>query len=174
MKLVQNINEENHSLSVSYIETEKGESLLTDRAFRDRKETLGECHIPEGIEVIKREAFKFVDFHTVYLPKSIQQLERDIFSMYQAYPIKIFYPGTSEEFQKIAPITKEEVCESDGFDRYPYYSGGSRWVTYYRAFDGHVKDIEVVCEGDGVTLLYGTKNRRDDEPPKIKANEGGV
>lgn len=69
---------------------------------------------------------------------------------------------------KIAAVKTESVYESDGFDRYPYYSGGGRWVTYHRCFDDYMPHIEVKCLEDGVTLLYGTHNRKNDEPPKIK------
>ena len=41
-------------------------------------------------------------------------------------------------------------------------------MTYYYCFDNFTKEIEVQCQGDGVTLLYGTENRKDGEPPKVK------
>ena len=58
--------------------------------------------------------------------------------------------------EKIAAVREENVYESDGFDRYPYYSGGGGWVTKYHCFDSSCDYCEVYCEGDGVTLLYGT------------------
>ena len=168
MKLIQNIDKEIPSRSVFRIELQEGENCLSDWIFRNCEEKVGELYIPEGIEMIKREAFKWNEFHTVHLPKSIKQLERDIFSLYSCGDTKMIYPGTSLEFMQVGAVEKEEICESDGYDRYPYYSGNSEWVTYYRCFDRSPKSIEVVCEGDGVTLLYGIKNRADAESPKVK------
>ncbi|MBQ7307433.1 MAG: hypothetical protein IJW82_02795 [Clostridia bacterium] len=82
--------------------------------------------------------------------------------------ISIIYNGISEDFKKIAKVKTESEYVTDGFDRYPYYSGNSRWVTYYRCFDNDTQEIEVKCLEDNVTLLYGTLNRKDDELPKIK------
>ena len=48
------------------------------------------------------------------------------------------------------------------------YSGSSRWVTYYRCFDKKASDIEAVCT-NGITLLYGSRHRKDDEEPKVKS-----
>ena len=130
----------------------------------------GTVYIPEGIEVIDKYTFAYMRFHTYYFPKSLTELRNNLFSIevnYYSDKIRIVYAGTSEEFKRIAAVRKEEVCESGGFDRYPYYSGGSRWVTYYRCFDNEAADIEVDCS-DGVTLLYGSRHRKDNEPPKIK------
>ena len=168
MKLIQNINEENSALSTFHIEITEGEDCISDWIFRQCQADGGELFIPEGIEVIKREAFKWNNFHTIHLSKSIQTLERNIFSLYSRTPTTIIYPGTSEEFMKVGAIIEEEVCESDGYDHYPYYSGNSQYVTYYRCFDRSPMSIEVVCEGDGVTLLYGEPNRSDGAPPKTK------
>ena len=79
------------------------------------------------------------------------------------------YNGTSQRFIEIATERMESRYETDGFDRYPYYSGGSRWVTYYHSFDERVANIEVECTQDGVTLLYGTmRNRPQGVQPKVK------
>lgn len=127
----------------------------------------GELIIPEGIVEIEKRAFAHlgVKYNVYRLPKSLKRLGENL--IYYSY-VKLIYPGRSEEFKSIATVREESVYESDGFDRYPYYSGGSRWVTHYHCFDSSTEYVEVYCEADGVTLLYGTRNRRDNEEPKIK------
>ena len=170
MKLDCFINDENRAISEFRIELEEGEWMLQSHSVSfPRGLEFGTVYIPEGIKVIDKYTFAYMKFHTYYFPKSLEEVRDHLFSTeYYSNKIRIVYAGTSEEFKVIAAVRKEEVCESDGFDRYPYYSGGSRWVTYYRCFDNKASDIEVEC-ADGVTLLYGARNRKEDEPPKIKA-----
>ena len=172
MKLRQEVNENDEKLSRSYIELEENETDIEHLCIESGVLRKGELYIPEGAKVIKKHALYYGGFHTYYFPKSLVKLERSLFSIDSIYryvrKANIIYPGTSLEFMNIAEIVKEEKCESDGYDHYPYYSGGSRWVTYYHCFDNYTYEIEVQCQGDGVTLLYGTKYREDDEPPKVK------
>ena len=174
MKFTSKINEENSELSISYIEKEGDERAVTKSFMHDKKPAFGELHITEGIKELEYGAFVDKFYHTYFFPKSLEKVGENLFEIYNyntISKIKIVYPGTSEEFMKIAPERVEEKFESDGFDRYPYYSGGSRWVTYYHSFDDRVADIEVECEGDGVTLLYGNmRNREEGKPPEIKNN----
>ena len=171
MKLNCSVNKEDLALSEFRIEAEEGEWMLQSHSVDfPGGMNFGTVYIPEGIEVIDKYTFSYMRFHTYYFPKSLTELRNNLFSIevnYYSDKIKIVYAGTSEEFKKIAAVRKEEVCESGGFDRYPYYSGGSRWVTYYRCFDNEAADIEVDCS-DGVTLLYGSRHRKDNEPPKVK------
>lgn len=166
MKLIQ---EKTKDSAKSVIEIENGETVLRSEVFYGaEKIKFGELIIPEGIEEIVPNAFSDCFFSVLYFPKSLKALGRKLFRM--ASDIKIIYAGNSKDFMQIAAVKEESVCESDGFDRYPYYSGGARWVTYYRSFDEQTGAIEVVCQEDGVTLLYGTKYRHDGELPKIKEN----
>lgn len=169
MKLFYEINKEIPADSVYRVELEEGETVFGQHSAPfPYGICCGTLYLPEGIETIDRSAFYDNRFHTIYFPKSLRELREHIFSPeYYSPKVTIVYPGTSEEFKAIATVKKEEVLESDGFDRYPYYSGGSRWVTYYRCFDNKASDVEVVC-ADGITLLYGSRHRQDEEEPKVK------
>ncbi len=77
---------------------------------------------------------------TYYLPKSLEKLNRALWHYsYTKIHIKIIYKGNSDDFIKIGKTELKEVYETDGYDRYPYYSGNSRWVTHYYSFDEHVE-----------------------------------
>ena len=169
MKLISHINADDRTKSTFTIELDDGEQLLAQHSVDfPYCDCYGELFIPEGIQKIGDYALSGTQFHTIHFPKSLKELGNPLFSANYYFPkVTIVYAGTSAEFQTVAAIKKEEVLESDGFDHYPYYSGGSRWVTYYRCFDDHTSNIEVVCT-DGVTLLYGRKHRREDAAPKIK------
>lgn len=54
------------------------------------------------------------------LPRSLKKLGENVFY----YEVKLIYPGSSEEFKKLATVREESVYESYGYDRSPYYSGG--------------------------------------------------
>ena len=157
---------------VSRLYPDEGENIIRTfyfyhLTFRKELRLKGELIIPEGVEIIEKEALNhlMVDFKVIHLPKSLTRLGENMLSGYSAY--KVFYAGDSETFQKIAAIREESVCATDGFDRAPYYSGNSAWVKICRCFDGIADSVEVYCEEDGVTLLYGTRHRASDAPPKI-------
>lgn len=171
MRYHYEINEENPRLSRTYIEAEEGETVIPSGLFCLAGAYEGEVFIPEGIEEIKDQVFyNRLSYHTYHFPKSLKALGDSLFSQY-VYSVKVIYEGSSAEFMAIAKPREESVWESDGFDRYPYYSGGSRWVTYYYAFDRASRHVEVFCKADGVTLLYGRDNRSENRPPKIKTEE---
>ena len=171
MKLIKEINRDNPVLSKTYVQINEGETYLQKLLFYT-SDTEGELFIPEGIEDIETYCFAGRNYHIYHFPKSLKELGEGLFSAeYSLRPwftVKIIFDGTSEEFINLGQGKAEEVCESDGYDHYPYYSGGSRWVTVYHTFDKDTESIEVECLGDGVTLLYGYKNRKGCEPPKIK------
>ncbi len=172
MKLIRNVNESDMELSKSYLEREGDERVLTRAFMAEQKTPFGELFIPEGIEELERGAFEGKFYHTYHFPQSLTRIGENLFEIYgynTIYTVKIIYNGSSEAFIKLAEDRKEEKYESDGYDQYPYYSGGSRWVTHYYSFDARVSSIEVECAEDGVTLLYGTmRNREEGEPPKVK------
>ena len=72
MKLIQHLNENDLSLSRSYIEIENNETVLHNKLFSNYKSKFGELYIPEGIEKIAKYTF-YGDFnyHTFYFPKSL-------------------------------------------------------------------------------------------------------
>ena len=173
MKLTVITDENDRYYNRSYIERENENETILRHSFLGRCYGFGELFVPEGIEVIERSAF-YGDlyYHTIHLPKSLVKLGEYLFSpnpdgLWRVKK-KIVYHGTSEDFQKLAVTRTENVCESDGFDRSPYYSGGSRWVTKYHAFDSYAGEVTVECTEDGVTLLYGANHRKDSEPPRVK------
>ena len=170
MKLIRNYNEEYPEKSADRIELKEGDTVLTQSLFIGQGDLYGELTVPEGIEVIEDRAFARLGtrYHTFCLPKSLKKVGVNIFYYDDNGPVKVIYAGDSETFKALAAARKEQVYESDGFDRYPYYSGGSRWVTRYYSFDASVKRIHVYCAEDGVTLLYGTSYRSDDKEPKVK------
>lgn len=171
MKIIRELNEENKYLSKTYLQLSEGETVVPSWLFDRESELDGELYIPEGIEEIKDRAFSNrVCYHTFYFPKSLKKPGDSLFSMY-TYKIKVVYAGNSADFMALAAPWEQSVYERDGYDRYPYYSGGSRWVTYYYAFDRASRNVEVYCAEDGVTLLYGKDHREDDQPPKIKSEE---
>ncbi len=174
MKLIQSWDQENPDLSQSFIELEENETILKSGFMASQIRGCGEIHIPEGIEEIETGTFAGKFYHTYYFPKSLKRLGDHLFADdYYTFKIKVVYPGSSQDFIALAAETSEEKYESDGFDHYPYYSGGSRWVTYYHCFDTKASDIEVLCMQDGVTLLYGTnKNRDEGQPPEVKSSAG--
>ena len=155
--------------TVSRIELEEGESVIREWFFyhyeKQNGTLFGELVIPEGICVIEKRAFVHlgVSYCLYRLPGSLKKLGENVFY----YEVKLIYPGSSEEFKKLATVREESVYESYGYDRSPYYSGGSSWVTRYHCFDSSSNSIEVLCESDGVTLLYGKRHRRDNEEPKV-------
>ena len=169
MKLIAEINEENRDDSVFRVSVDGADTVFRSHSV-DFPFCRGTLVLEEGVEGVERYSLSGTYFHTIVLPKSLETLGERLFSAFSYYSVKtvLRYAGTSEEFQRIAAVREEEVLESDGFDRYPYYSGNSCWVTYYRAFDNDASDLEVVC-ADGVTLLYGARHRKDAEPPKVKA-----
>lgn len=171
MRYNYEINEENPRLSKTYIEAEEGETVIPSALFGLAGALEGEVFIPEGIEVIEDKVFyNRLSYHTYHFPKSLKELGDSLFNQY-VYSVKVIYEGSSAEFMAIAKPWEKAVLESDGFDRYPYYSGGSHWVTYYYAFDRASRSVEVFCKADGVTLLYGRDNRSENQPPKIKTEE---
>lgn len=172
MKLIQELDKNDSSLSKSYIAIDEGETIIRSHFIGGYDNRYGELFIPEGVEVIEKHAFLYCGYHTIYFPKSLKIIKDELFSesfdsRYRR-DLTIVYNGSSVDFMELAKVQEENVCESDGFDHYPYYSGNSRWVTYYRCFDNETSYIEVKCLEDNVTLLYGTKNRNNDELPKIK------
>ena len=173
MKLIRNYNEEYPGKSADRIELGEGETVLTQSLFIGQGDLYGELTVPEGIEVIEDRAFARlgIRYHTFYFPKSLKSIGERIFYYDDYGPVKVIYAGGSEAFKALATVCKEEVYESDGFDRYPYYSGGSRRVTRYHCFDTSVRWIHVYCTEDGVTLLYGTSYRSDDKEPKVLERE---
>lgn len=125
MKLIQ---EKTQDSAKSVIEIENGETVLRSGFFNGREIIkFGELFLPEGIEKIEPRAFSECFFSVLHFPKSLKILDRKLFRM--ASDKRIIYAGNSKDFMQIAAAKEESVCESDGFDRYPYYSGGSRWVT---------------------------------------------
>ena len=171
MKIIQS--KENPEMFVTRVEPDGDERVIGKWFFYHlamNKDSVlqGELIIPEGIEEIEDMAFNHlgVRFNVYHLPKSLVRIGENVMPGYSR--VKMFYEGTSNGFKSIAKIREESVYESDGFDRYPYYSGNSAWVTHYYCFDGLAQSVEVYCKEDGVTLLYGTHHRRDGEPPKIK------
>ncbi len=171
MKLIQNLHPEDPALNKMYIERGEQERVLwRDFLFLRNIESGGELFIPEGIEEIEEGALHYCGrHHTIHFPKSLTKLGTKLFaetfSSRRIHPLTIIYPGSSDRFMELAAPIKEEKYESDGFDRSPYYSGGSRWVTEYHSFDEWVDKIRVECEEDGVTLLYGGDYRKKDAPP---------
>lgn len=105
-----------------------------------------------------------VSYSLYRLPRSLKKLGEHVFY----YDVKLIYPGSSEEFKELATIREESVYESHGYDRSPYYSGGSSRVTRYHCFDSSSNSIEVLCESDGVTLLYGKRHRSDNEDQRSR------
>ena len=171
MKIIQN--NENPNKLVTTLVPEDGERSLSKWFFYRlsfiKDYTLeGELIIPEGIGEIEDMAFNHlgVSFKTFRFPKSLARLGESVISGYSF--VEIFYPGSSEDFKSIAKIREESEYVSGGYDHYPYYGGGG-WVTHYYCFDGLANSVEVHCEEDGVTLLYGTHHRSDGNPPKAKA-----
>ena len=169
MKVIKETRPDESNLSV--ITVEEGERVIRKTFFYFLKGSedrlTGELVIPEGIEEIEDGAFSHLGvMYSVYrLPRSLKRLGEALL-YYEG--IKLIYPGSSEEFKSLATVREDSVYESDGFDHSPYYSGGSRWATRYYCFDTSVDYVEVICEADGVTLIYGRRNRRDKEEPKIK------
>lgn len=171
MKLRFEYNENEPRRSRTYVEKAECETVLTKNPFYcDERTLIGELHIPEGVERIQKHAFVGCHYRTFYFPSTLTSLEEDLFSsgfsLRYRVPVTIIYNGTSEAFMALAEPRVESVYETDGYDHYPYYSGNSAWVTKYFAFDTDTESITVNCT-DGVTLLYGSENRKEDEPPKI-------
>ena len=171
MRLRFEYNENEPRCSRTYVERAEWETVLTKSPFYcDERTLIGELHIPEGVERIQKMVFVGCHYHTFYFPGTLTCLEENLFSIgsSQCYhlPVTIIYNGTSETFMELAKPRVESVYETDGYDHYPYYSGNSAWVTKYFAFDTDTDEITVKC-ADGVTLLYGNKNRKEDEPPTI-------
>jgi len=161
-------NEIDRTLNKNYIEIENNEWKLDQYFFNNRYPIYGELYIPEGIKEILGYCFgSEVRIHTYYLPKSLEKLNRALWHYsYSKVHIKIIYKGNSDDFIKIGKTEVKEVYESDGYDRYPYYSGNSRWITHYYSFDEQVEHVEVYCEEDNVYVDYGYKYRKNDELPK--------
>jgi len=171
MKITRITDSESTKNYKSYIEADENERVLKQffiigSAIQNGGSEYGELFIPEGIEEIENGAFDYLGlyYHTFHFPRSLKALGEKLFDS----SVKIFYEGSSEEFMKLDKVREESVCESDGYDHYPYYSGGSRWVTRYHSFDEGVSEVEVHCMDDGITLLYGKEYRTGNNPPKIK------
>ena len=165
-------NNEDRTLNKNYIELEDGEYRLDQYFFNklsyEYGYIYGELYIPEGVEDIPDHCFgSALAIHTYYFPKTLEKISHSLwhYSYIKDY-IKIVYKGSSDDFIKIAKTEVKEEYETDGFDRYPYYSGNSRWVTHYYSFDTDVKHIEVYCEEDNVFLDYGYGYRKNDEIPE--------
>ena len=175
MKFIQST--ENPDMPVMHLVPDPGEHHISTWYFyhlsfrKDKPILSGELFIPEGIEKIGDMAFNHlgVDFKIIHFPKSLTQIGENMISGYSR--VKIYYAGSSEAFLILAKIREEQKLVSDGFDRAPYYSGNSGWSSTYHCFDGFADTVEVYCEEDGVTLLYGTRYRRDGNPPKVKPAE---
>ena len=172
MELIQIKHEESLELYRAAVKAGAGETVLGPSLFARYEGHFGELTIPEGIKELENGTLAGnVFYHTVRFPKSLKKLGFNLFGAYTAH-VKIIYAGSSAEFMRLAKVQKERVYETDGYDKYPYYSGNSGWITYYYSFDGgNVREIEVLCEKDGVTLLYGILHRREDAAPKIKKTE---
>lgn len=127
----------------------------------------GELIIPEGITEIEKRAFNHlgVKYSLYRFPRSTKKLGEEIF-YYDG--IKVVYPGSSADFKAIATVREVSSYVSDSFDGYPYYNAGSRYETEYLSFDTSSDSIEVFCEEDGVTLLYGKRYRTGTQEPKTK------
>ena len=172
MKLIQNLHPEDPALNKMYIERGDQEKVLwRDFLFLRNIESGGELFIPEGIEEIEEGALHYCGrHHTIHFPKTLRKLSPNLFaesfSSRRMRPLTIIYPGSSERFMELAAPVKEDQYVTDGFDRSPYYSGGSRRITECHTFDEWVGEIRVECEEDGVTLLYGSDHRKNGEPPK--------
>ena len=171
MKFIQTF--ENPDMPVMHLVPDPGEHHISKwyfyhLSFRKDCVLAGELFIPEGIEDIGDMAFNHlgVDFKIFHFPKSLTHIGENMISGYSR--VKIFYAGSSEAFLNLAKIREEQEYVSDGYDHYPYYSGNSGWVSKYYCFDGIADTVEVYCEEDGVTLLYGTRHRTDGNPPKVK------
>ena len=172
MKVTTFENSSDKMLNKNIVELENNECILNQYFFNSLCYKIGplygELIIPEGIIEIKEGCFGSVlMIHTYHFPKTLKKIHRSLWNYtYMKDHIKVVYKGTSDEFIEIAKTEVKEVCESDGFDRYPYYSGGSRWVTHYYSFDVDVKHVEVYCEEDDTYLDYGYSFRKNDEIPK--------
>lgn len=171
MRYYHEINEEDPRRNKTFIEIDEGETVLPSALFGLAGALQGEVFIPEGVEELEARLFaNRLSFHTYHFPKSLKTLGDSLFSTYIP-TVKVIYAGNSADFIEIGKAWEQSVCESDGFDHYPYYSGGSRWVLYWYAFDRNSDYVEVYCKEDGVTLLYGRKNRKGSQLPKIKTEE---
>lgn len=176
MKIIRTKKNELPEQYETHVEIENDDRVITKWFFynltmQERSPLTGELIIPEGIEEIESEAFNHIgiEYSLYHFPKSLKTLGIKVLPAYAK--TKIIYGGSSEQFKELAKIQEESVYESDGFDRYPYYSGNSRWVTYYNGFDGMAISAEVYCKEDGVTLLYGSLYRKGNEEPKVKEAE---
>ena len=152
MKVIRNT--ENPEKIVSRVAPEAGERVIDKWFFyhlsmQKDAQLSGELIIPEGIEEIEDMAFNHpgVNYTVYHFPKSLARLGVKVLPGYSI--VKIIYAGSSEQFINLVKIREESVYESDGFDRYPYYSGNSAWVTHYYCFDG-----VNLCGG----VLYGGRS----------------
>ena len=114
--------------------------------------------IKDGAKSIERGAFAYCpNLKEIYLPKSINYIGDSIFKSDYS-EVKIYYDGSSEEFQQID--YEREKYNPGKYDGYPYYSdfgASSETERFYRRYDDVLMWCEVYCRKDNKVLTFGKK-----------------
>ena len=150
---------------VSFSLADDNRAKLGKRAFESCKK-LRSVRIGSGATEIGTEAFSGCsELCEVYLPNTLTSLGSSAFHGCRE-GLKILFDGTAPEWVKLA-MPKEVTATSTvlgAYDRYPYYydNGTTEYRTYnYTSyFDSGIDRIEVFCEKDGRTLVYGESMRK--------------